>query len=238
MGSKNESVENLLTLAFNKWWNKKWFQVLFSVIVILCLVLIPIIHPIITSIINEEKIIKAVEESLEEKREQDIKNHKQAFEYSKQCHAIAKTTMNEFLDKIDCDYMFLIEYHNGSENIATGIQFCRFDVPLEAIRDGFSYIPKEKFNDDMVTRYDILLSNELNKNSVCTYSKYEFNKVDKYLAHQLDFIDAQSYAIANLKDKDGTIFGSLLCVTTKENPMNIINIYECIRELECIFQKK
>lgn len=237
MGSKNESTENLLTLAFNKWWNKKWFQVLFSVIVIY-LVLAPIISPIITSTISEENTKEVVEESLEKKREQDIKNHKQAFEYSKQCHAVAKTTMNEFLNKIGCDYMFLIEYHNGSENIVTGIQFCRFNVSVEVMRNEFSYVPIEKFNDDMVTRYDILLSNELNKNRVCVYSKNEFNKVDKYLAHQLDFIDAQSYAIANLKNNDGVIFGSLLCVTTKENSMNIINIYECIRELECIFQKK
>lgn len=237
MGSKNEQTENLLTLAFNKWWNKKWFQLLFSIIVIY-LVLTPIINPIITSTISKENTKKVVEESLEEKRKQDIKNHKQAFEYSKQCHAVAKSTMNEFLNKIDCDYMFLIEYHNGSENITTGIQFCRFNISVEVMRDKFSYIPIEKFNDDMVTRYDILLSNELNKNRVCVYSKNEFNKVDKYLAHQLNFIDAQSYAIANLKDEDGIIFGSLLCVTTKENSMDIINIYECICELECIFQKK
>ena len=68
--------------------------------------------------------------------------------------------MKDYLDVTSSDYIFLFEYHNGMENVMTGIQFCHFDMTLEVLRDGLQYISNDKFRNEFVARYDILLDHE------------------------------------------------------------------------------
>lgn len=90
--------------------------------------------------------------------------------------------MQEYIQLTGSEYIFLLEYHNGSENVMTGIQFCRFDMTLEVVADNCEYVQIEKFRDDIVARYDILLSEDLGKNKLLYYTQAEFEKVDRYLA--------------------------------------------------------
>lgn len=90
--------------------------------------------------------------------------------------------MQEYISLTNSEYIFLIEYHNGSENVMTGVQFCRFDMTLEVPAEKSEYVPIEKFRDDIVARYDILLSEDLGKNKLLYYTQEEFEKVDRYLA--------------------------------------------------------
>ena len=90
--------------------------------------------------------------------------------------------MQEYIQLTGSEYIFLLEYHNGSENVMTGVQFCRFDMTLEVPAEKSEYVPIEKFRDDIVARYDILLSEDLGKNKLLYYTQEEFEKVDRYLA--------------------------------------------------------
>jgi hypothetical protein len=166
-----------------------------------------------------------------------VQGHQDAFENSKQAYALVKKEMNESLDKIGCDYMFLIEFHNGNENVMTGIQFCRFDMTLQVSSKDLSYIGIDKFRDDIVARYDILLSDELSSGKLLYFTSDEFEKSDRYLAQQLKAIDAVSYAVLNLKDKNNKVFGILMCVssTPEKKLMYKSEIYSCAREIETIF---
>jgi len=237
MTTRGDAAGNIITNAFNNWGNKTWFQVLF-VEVIVYLLITPILTPIISNKLNRESAQEVVTTTLDERQKEEIKNHRQSFERSKQSYALAKKCMTSGIETIGCDYLFLLEYHNGSENVMTGIQFCKFDVTLEAVGEGCSYVPTEKFRDDIVARYDLLLSDDLNRNKLCSYCEDEFEKVDKYFAYQLNSIKAKRYAILNLKDKDGMIFGSLLCVSVKDDKMNLTGVYEVSSDLEDIFVKK
>ena len=143
--------------------------------------------------------------------------------------------MQEYLQLTKSEYIFLIEYHNGSENVMTGVQFCRFDMTLEVPADKSTYVPIEKFRDDIVARYDILLSEDLGKNKLLYFTQDEFEKADRYLAQQMDYINAKSYAVLNLKDIHGKAFGSILCISTNDTEINLLAVRELAIDLENIF---
>ena len=227
-----ETATNIITNAFNKWSDKKWFQGL-VIFVILWMLVSPIISPIISNVFQKETITNTLDERDDRNRE----NHKVNFEASRQAYALAKHTMQDYIALTNSEYIFLIEFHNGSENVMTGVQFCRFDITLEVSDEKSPYVPIEKFRDDIVARYDILLSEELSKNKLLHFNQDEFDKVDRYLAYQMGYVEAKSYAILNLKDSEGKIFGAILCISTGYGDIDLLSVRELALELEDIFGK-
>lgn len=226
--------ENFLTKVFDKWGEKWWFKTLFALAVIWIL-----ISPFVTTIINnafsQKQVSEAVTSSLDNRDERNRAAHKINFENARQAYALAKHKMQEYIQLTGAEYIFLIEYHNGSENVMTGIQFCRFDMTLEVAADKSKYVAIEKFRDDIVARYDILLSEDLGKNKLLYFNHAEFEKADRYLAQQMDYVNAKSYAILNLKDIHGKAFGAVLCVSTNDERLNLLAVRELASDLEDIF---
>lgn len=226
--------ENFLTKVLDKWGDKWWFKTLFTIAVVWILV-----GPLATTFINnslqQKQVSEAVTNSLDDRDERNKAIHRANFEASRQAYALAKHEMQEYLQQTNSEYIFLLEYHNGSENIMTGIQFCRFDITLEAVVDKSAYIQIEKFRDDIVARYDILLSEDLGKNKLLYYTQEDFEKADRYLAKQMNYLNAKSYAVLNLKDAHGKAFGSILCVSTDNEQINLLAVRELAVELENIF---
>ena len=225
---------DFLSQVLNKWGDKWWFKVLFILLVIYF-----IAAPIITTVINNstqhQAVSEAVTSTLDDRDERARATHKANFEASRQAYALAKKQMQEYLILTESEYIFLIEFHNGSENVMTGIQFCRFDMTLEVVKDGIEYVPIEKFRDDIVARYDILLSDELAKNKVLYYTQDQFMQVDRYLAQQMEYVHAKSYAMTNLKDKDNKIFGAILCISNDDKDIDLLAVKTLGVELEDIF---
>lgn len=236
MASEVKVTDNILTAALEKWGNKGWFQGLFIGVVIY-LLLAPIASPIISSHFTKQNTTDAVTETLEERDKKIREDHVIKFEQARQAYTLVKKEMNKYLEKIDCDYIFLIEYHNGTENVMTGIQFCKFDMTLECTSPAAPYIPLEKFHDDLVARYDLLLNDEFAKTGFMFVNAQDFEKVDRYLAYQMQYANAKSFAIINLKDTDQRVFGAFLCLNTKKSPMDLVEIYKLADSTEKIFAK-
>jgi hypothetical protein len=118
----------------------------------------------------------------------------------------------------------------------TGIQFCRFDITLEATADDAIFVPLEKFKDDIVARYDLLLSENLRNNRVLMYTKESFQQVDRYLAYQLNAVNAESYAITNL-EYNGKVYASLLFVSSKRE-IDMLDVYNCALDVNRIFSNQ
>lgn len=233
---KSEGISSIITSAFNKWADKLWFQIL-AIVVVIYLLAAPILSPVINSYTNRQSMSETLTEALDT-RDASIKDaHRRSFVESREAYALAKHKMLEYLNLTGAEYIFLIEYHNGNENVFTGIQFCRFDITIEVSENTAAYIPLEKFKDDIVVRYDILLSEDLNSGKLVYYNQDEFERVDKYLAYQLQTVNAQSYAALNLEDKDGMVFGTILCIATDKEKMNLLAIHELAHILEDIFNK-
>lgn len=227
------NIDNLggssaISSIVNKFGDKLWFQIIIGFWLVIGPILF-VANPFISNYLNKQ--------TTEETARERIESHRTAFENSKQAYAVVKKTMNDYLPKIGCDYIFLIEYHNGNENVMTGIQFCRFDMTIQASSKDLSYIPVDKFKDDIVARYDILLSDELGENKLLYYTADDFERVDRYLAYQLTAINAREYAVINLLDKNGKVFGSLLCISDVQNPrgINQTQVLMCAREIETTF---
>lgn len=226
--------ENFLTKALDKWGDKWWFKTLFTIAVVWVLVG-PLATAFINNSIQQKQVSDAVISSLDDRKEKNKDTHKANFEASRQAYALAKHMMQEYIQETGSEYIFLIEYHNGSENIMTGIQFCRFDVTIEVLAENSAYVSIDKFRDDIVARYDILLSEDLGKNKLLYYTQQEFGKADRYLAQQMDYINAKSYALLNLKDVHSRAFGSILCVSTDNEQLDLLAIRELAIDLQNIF---
>lgn len=229
--------DRIILTAFEKWADKKWFQVLIG-IVIIYLLAAPIAGPVIYQYINSQNTSEAVVESLKERDRLAKEEHRLDFEKAKQTYGVVKGIMKDYLDKTSSDYIFLVEYHNGMENVMSGIQFCHFDMTLEVFRDGLQYIPSDKYRNEFVARYDILLNEEFESSSKAFYYTTEDLKhVDRYLLQAIGYIECKSCVLINIVNETGTVTGTLLFTSLDEN-INIPEVYKCQREVEKAFRQK
>ena len=229
--------DKIILTAFEKWADKKWFQVLIG-IVIIYLLAAPIAGPIIYQYINRQNTSEAVVESLKERDKLAKEEHRLDFEKAKQTYGVVKGIMKDYLDKTSSDYIFLVEYHNGMENVMSGIQFCHFDMTLEVFRDGLQYIPSDKYRNEFVARYDILLNEEFESSSKAFYYTTEDLKhVDRYLLQAIGYIECKSCVLINIVNESDIVTGTLLFASLDEN-INITEVYKCQREVEKAFKQK
>ena len=231
-----KTKEAIISKAFDKWAEKKWFQAI-VVILIVYLMAAPIAGPVIYNHINKQQTTESVIEGIEQQKREEAERHRLDFEKSKQAYSTAKNVLKSSLETTSSDYIFLIEYHNGVDNIVTGIQFCRFDMTLEVCREDLRYIDYSKFNDDIVARYDLLLREDFQTCDRAFYFKVEdLWDVDRYLEKHILSIDGKSITAINLADTTGTIWGTLLFVSLDEK-ISMEGVYKCRREIETIFRK-
>lgn len=226
----------IISKAFENWADKLWFQAICAFI-IMYIMITPVAAPFIYNYINKQNTTTAVIDGLNTKKVQDEENHRLEFEKSKQMYATAKTILKQHLETSNADYIFLIEYHNGVDNAITGIQFCRFDITLEVLKEDKRYINHDKFRDDIVARYDLLLNEDFqNSTKVHRYTVDELWDVDRYLEKHILSIEGKEIAVSNLSTYKNGIWGTLLFVTT-DKPLNIADIYKCHNEIDKIFKK-
>lgn len=226
-------VGDMWKSALDKWGNKTWFQV----VILLYIVFIPIlffgymIHKDHCNKPQEEVITTVLDERDETKKEQ----HKASFNEARQRYTEAKKILKTYLEPTRSDYIFYIEYHNGTENVSSGVPFCKFDVTLEVANLEKQYVPLNKFKDDIVSRYDIL---ELNYDSdVHLYKIEQIKTLDRYLYYQLQYIDATNVAMINLFHGGyDEIMGTLMFVSVSGNTLVNNKIYKCARDMENVFK--
>lgn len=231
-----KTKEAIISKAFDKWAEKKWFQAIVGILIVY-LMAAPVVGPIVYNQINKQNTIESVISGINQQKEIEAQQHKLDFEKSKQAYSAAKNVLKAALDKTSSDYIFLVEYHNGVDNVITGIQFCRFDMTLEVCREELRYIDYSKFSDDIVARYDLLLSDAYQTSEKAFYfTVEELWDTDRYLEKHILSIEGKAIAVIHLTDGDGIIWGTLL-FTSLDEEINMENVYRCRREIETIFRK-
>lgn len=235
------SLKDVLITSIEKWGHTRWFQCLF----IFYAIFLPLCFGayIVYEHVNKENTQEIVSTVLDERAEAEQETHRNNFNLSKQYYGEAKKVLKSHLANTNADYIFYIEYHNGTENIMTGVQFVKFDITLEVVAQHKPIIPLDKFKDDIVARYDILTSEEFNnETNILCYSIEEVETIDRYLALQLEYVGCTNVAFINLTDGDcDNIIGTLMFVSTENHVFdrnNEVEIYKCRREIENIFKNK
>jgi hypothetical protein len=239
MQNSTGSLLEIVLATINKWGDQLWFKILFCIFIIIT-PLAAIVSPVVSNYISDknrdmntrEVINSALSDHNNNTKDQHIKD----FETAKRFYAEAKKILRDDIEKSGADYIFYIEYHNGIENVITGIPFCRFDITLQVSKE--NYIMLDKFKDDIVARYDILLNDDYNiPTNAYVISIDSLNIVDKYLYLQVSTLEAKEIGFISLTDDKNRIYSTLLFISKKKNTINNIELYKIRREIEELSKK-
>ena len=144
---------------------------------------------------HENAIIKHFSQAIEQDRVESVTEHQELYLASRDMYAQVKRVLRGERPVTGADYILLLEYHNGSENIATGYQFCKFDVTMEELSDTVPYIVIEDFKDENLYKYDILLSDRVTKTKMSAFSLEEIAGMDRNLMHNLNPNEHTQYIV-------------------------------------------
>ena len=134
-----------------------------------------------TVYVVDNKIRQVIPETIEMTMEQEAQDHEAKLIQSQETYVMVKQKLRSILHETGCQYIYLIEYHNGSNNVASALPFYKFDVTMDVYQDGVPYIDINPLRDEHIFKYDIFDNADFIKQQFmyCTFE--EFEKVDPKL---------------------------------------------------------
>ena len=232
------AIKDIFSTAIGKWGNKIWFQVVFIIYVILFPIGIfgYLVHTNHCNRNQDEVVISAIEEREERKKEQHIKDTN----LSRKRYIAAREKLDTYLKTTNSDYIFYVEYHNGTENISTWAPFNKFDVTLEVTSPESKYVSLSSLKDGFVSHYTIL--EKIHGGNVYLYSIDEIKETDQLFYNQMMLrnIDATEVAFINLFNVGyDDMMGTLVFINTNKNRKLVKEaFYSCARDIEIIFKSR
>ena len=134
---------------------------------------------IIWAVFNQtDYIIRGVGEEMENSKIEQFEEHQDLWVESRELYGKLKTVLKGERSHTGADYILFIEYHNGSENIATGYQFCKFDVSMSVRSDSMPVMDLEDYRDENMWKWDVLLNDKLIHQKISTFSITELQNID------------------------------------------------------------
>ncbi len=225
--SKENTGSNVFTTfvlkTFESFKDQTWFKILCA------LILLVFFGVMMYNISNY-----SVKKTIEVQNEKEKVEHQANFEKSMHVYSDVKRVIRQYQNVTNADYIFLLEYHNGSENIITGVQFCKFDITLEVIGDSVQWVNTVKFKDDIIARYDVLTNCNLTEKVILMYNMEELAQVDRYLYCMMESLGAKEVAITNLSNSQRSSYGAILFISINE-PLERYYISRCKNEVEKSF---
>lgn len=170
------------------------------------------------------------------KTEERVVN-KDIFNKSRDFYAGLKQYMRSEVNKSNCAYMMLVEFHNGSENIITNIDFCKFDVTLEVQNDERPYVCIDDYTNQNVFKYDILLDDKVYDEGIATYTSDDLKSIDAYLLKNIKLYnsDIDFMAISPIEVND-RIVGMVVGFYTDEKSYNMKHFLQVKTKIENKFK--
>lgn len=182
-----------------------------------------------------ETIETSVETSMEKSIETQEIMHVEKLIQSQDVYSEVKQKLRSSMKECGFEYVYLIEYHNGSSNIATAFPFRKFDVTMDICKDGVPYIDTSPLKDEHITKYDIFDNPEFTKQQFAYCSREEFKKVDIKLYHMMEYNKSIKWVYTYNLYYDNSLLGAVLVLSYKE--LDIRRFVNCMHELELIFNK-
>lgn len=187
--------------------------------------------------IQEKNLLQKIGIADDQRATELIEQHKESYIASVDMYSQIKLVMRAQRPITGADYMLLLEYHNGSENIATGYQFCKFDITIEELSDTVPYIQIDNFKDENLYKYDILLSDQVTKSKMSSFTLDEVAALDKNLMHTLNPNEhTQQIVFYNIK-YNGMTAGTLMFMYKADVEIDYRAITNCAADVEAIITK-
>lgn len=181
-----------------------------------------------------------VSEQISKYNENNTTEHRENFAKSREFYAELKTYLRQQRTNIGCDYILLLEFHNGSENIVTNIQFCKFDITLSVQDPNSPYIEVTDYVNENIYKYDLLLSDVYMDNRINILSIEELEKIDKHFLHLVtDYNSEVKHVVFATIEYNGSPIGMLVFLFTENEMSNIdmVKITNCIAKTQKEIQR-
>lgn len=190
----------------------------------------------------EKKLEHNIKETISNLEEIKIEEHKKGFANSIEMYYNIKNTLKHYRNKIGCEYILFIEYHNGAENIATGYQFCKFDVTISVCADTIPEIHAENYKDESLFSYDIFGNVTVSENRISSFKMDDLIKIDRHLYNQIKTATTVpiSYVQSSHINYNGHRAGALVFLFTDStfNELEQIQVANCASKIENLICNK
>lgn len=185
------------------------------------------------SLFLESKLDKNINTTLESYETYKKENHLVDYFNSQNFYLGVKSMLKSHMEHIGCDYILFIDYHNGSENAITKIQFCKFDVTMEIRNPELTYFNDVKFTDESIYNYDILFTNEQNVNKINIYNIDDIKTKDLHFYHLVTSYHptAKKVVTSDIKYANDNV-GMLVFIFNDQQEVNPISIINCTSIIE------
>ena len=181
----------------------------------------------------------AIENSVEVTIEKTIEDqdaiHTEKLIESQDIYTDVKRQLKYTMKELDCEYIYLIEYHNGSTNIATSFPFRKFDVTMDICKEGVPYIDTTPLKDEHVTKYDIFDKTEFTNQQFAYCSVDEFKTIDSKLYYFVQQNKKIKWIYTYNLYYEHRLLGAVLVASYKE--LHLKTFINCMHDLEMIFNK-
>lgn len=179
------------------------------------------------------KIKQVVPPAIEKTVEEQNAAHTEKLIQSQEVYVAVKQKLRTIMRESGCEYIYLIEYHNGSENMATAFPFYKFDVTMDICKEGVPYIDSSPMKDEHIFKYDIFDNPEFTKKQFAFCDRAEFEKVDSKLYHMMQHNEDIQWIYTYNLYYNGQLMGAVLIMSYEE--LNIRSIINGMHEIENLF---
>lgn len=206
--------------------NKYWIKFILTILLVIGVI-------IYMDRLIDHKISDVIPATIENTIGESNEKHHQKLVESQEVYIYVKQRLRSIIRETGCEYIYLVEYHNGSENIATAFPFRKFDVTMDLCKEGVPYIDSSPLKDEHVSKYDIFDNAEYTKQQLAYCDRETFKKVDPKLYHMMAHNqNIQWIYTYNLYYK-GQLLGAILILSYDE--LNLKKLVNCLHEVEDIF---
>ena len=181
---------------------------------------------IMFNISNFDKIISS---AIIESNEAKINEHDKALEYRRSINPEINHILNDVLQNLEADRIFLLELHNGTNNTA-GLPFIYAEMTYSMVNEGITHIDEDYTNLNL-SRFKFPLF--LSENDVWYGNMEELKKIDEKLAGRLTSNDVKYFCIVTLHGRNTELgyFGITYCRDYD------VNIDDVLRKVTVASQK-
>lgn len=145
-----------------------------------------------------------------------VDKHSEAISKRMQSDKDVRLILERLLEITDADRAWLVEFHNGSSNIATGLPFLYGSMRIEATRDSILNI-EDDYSDFSLSRYPLMY--KLMQDGYYYGSVDSIVNIDKRLYYKMKSNNVNQFAALTLYDGNSPIgvIGLSFCVPDTMN---------------------
>ena len=181
-----------------------------------------------------DKIIHGVGQQIEDNKIEQFEIHQNLWMESRELYSSVKSMMRSERPYTNADYILFLDYHNGSENISTGYQYCKFDVSISVRSDSVPVLPVEDFKDETIWKWDMLLTDAVMNHKMSAISLEDAFAIDPGMTGRIHPNEHTQYTVFYNITIDGICAGTMMFMYPSKDYVDYGAIATCGSKIESI----